>query len=181
MVFQDGTRLATLSMADSSVASVVETAFDERMPDLSPDGRWLTYVSNETGEREVYVQPFPGPGGKRRISTEGGREPAWSRDGRKLAYLSRRTTPEGRIVDRMMEVDVTLGETFRSGPPRVLFELDTSHYAGTEAGRGWDMTANADRFLFVHETYPAGRAELDRVHIIDNWFEELQRRAPATR
>ena len=61
------------------------TPFDERSPRFSPDGKWLAY-SNESGRDEVYVQPFPGPGRKWLISTDGGINPVWSRDGRELFY-----------------------------------------------------------------------------------------------
>ena len=74
------------------------TPFDERSPRFSPDGRWLAYVSDESGRDEVYVQPFPGPGAKWLVSTDGGREPVWGRDGRELFY---------RAGDLMMAVPLT--------------------------------------------------------------------------
>ena len=82
-------------------------------PRLSPDGRWLAYTSNEPGRVEVFVQPFAGPGGRSQISTDGGTEPVWSRDGRELFYLN---------GDRMMAVEITTAPTFRAGTPRLLFE-----------------------------------------------------------
>ena len=62
------------------------TPFDERSPRFSPDGKWLAYVSDESGRNDVYVQPFPGPGPKWLVSTDGGIDPVWSRDGRELFY-----------------------------------------------------------------------------------------------
>src|SRR5437762_6529613 len=85
--------------------------------EFSPDGRWLAYASNETGRYEVYVQPFPGPGGKWQISTEGGREPAWARSARELFY---------RNGGKMMVADVLTQPTFTAARPRMLFE---GHYA----------------------------------------------------
>jgi Tol biopolymer transport system component len=67
---------------------VVETAFSEVEPQWSPDGRWLAYVSNETGRNEVYVQPFPASGERWRVSTDGGRQPLWRADGRELFFVS---------------------------------------------------------------------------------------------
>src|SRR5262249_28946182 len=73
------------------------TRFSDAAPALSPDGRWIGYASNESGQFEVYVQPFPNGGRRWQISTDGGAEIAWSRNGRELFYRSR---------DRMMAVDI---------------------------------------------------------------------------
>src|SRR6202030_1842180 len=84
-----GTLRTYLSKAKHSLAkaqSFLRTPFNETAPRFSPDGRWLAYSSDESGRREIYVQPYPGPGGKRQISTEGGTEPVWNPDGRELFY-----------------------------------------------------------------------------------------------
>jgi Tol biopolymer transport system component len=99
-----------------------QTGFQEQYPDLSPDGRWLAYVSNESGRDEVYVQPYPGPGGRQQISIDGGATPAWSRNGKELFYLSPTGDIERVAADRMMVVDVTTGPRFSVGTPRMLFE-----------------------------------------------------------
>src|ERR1700676_5576985 len=75
----------------------LRTPFNEGAARFSPDGRWLAYISDESGRFEVYVQSYPGPGGKWQISTEGGTEPVWTRNGRELFY---------RSGDKMMAVDV---------------------------------------------------------------------------
>ena len=72
----------------------VQTSFDEMQGQFSPDGRWLAYHSNETGRLEIYLRPFPGPGGAKRISTTGGASPRWRRNGRELFYR----TPDGRMM-----------------------------------------------------------------------------------
>jgi serine/threonine-protein kinase len=141
------------------------------MPDLSPDGRWLAYVSDETGRQEVYVQSFPGLGGKRRISADGGVEPAWSRDGRKLLYVVHPASG----LERMMEVDVSLGETFTAGSPHSLFEFS---FSGALSARSYDLTRDAERFLVVDEVYPPSSDALDEIHVVQNWFSALDR-APA--
>ena len=76
-----------LSIGDCKTRAVIQTAANEMSPEFSPDGRWLAYVSNESGRHEVYVQPYPGPGERHLISTNGGEQPAWSRNGRELFYV----------------------------------------------------------------------------------------------
>ena len=91
----------------------LRTPFNEEAPRFSPDGHWLAYISDESGRYEIYVQPYPGPGGKWQISTEGGTEPVWNRNGRELFY---------RSGDKMMAVDIATQPSFAAGKPRMLFE-----------------------------------------------------------
>ncbi len=161
------------------VRPLLDSPFLERMADLSPDGRWLAYVSNETGQNEMYVQAFPGLGSKRRISTEGGIEPAWSRNGRKLVFLSPHVSAAGQGF-RLVETAVTLGDRFSASPPVPLFDLPPWFQPGLGA-RTYDLTADASRFVFVRETYPPAVSAPHEIHIVQNWFEELRRRAPAGR
>jgi Tol biopolymer transport system component len=95
-------------MSDRKAQPFLRTPFIEGNPRFSPDGNWLAYVSDEAGRSEVYVQPFPGTGGKRQVSTEGGSEPAWNPNGKELFY---------RSGDAMMAVDVTTKPTFVLGNP----------------------------------------------------------------
>ena len=90
-----GLDIWVLRMGDRKAQPFLRTQFNESAPQFSPDGRWLVYTSNESGRTEVYVQPYPGPGGKWQISTEGGTEPVWNRNGRELFY---------RTGDKMMAV-----------------------------------------------------------------------------
>ncbi len=76
-----------LSIGDRKTRAVIQTAANEMTPEFSPDGRWLAYVSNQSGRSEVYVQPYPGPGERHLISTNGGVQPAWSGNGRELFYV----------------------------------------------------------------------------------------------
>lgn len=94
-------------------SSFLRTRFNERAPKISPDGRWLAYVSNESGRDEVYVQAFPGPGGKWQISSDGGSEPVWSRDGRELFF---------RSGEKMMVVQTTTQPSFSASSPQLLFQ-----------------------------------------------------------
>ena len=103
-----------LRMGDPSAGSgqarkaqpFLRTPFNESAPRFSPDGRWLAYISDESGRYEIYVQPYPGPGGKWQISTEGGTEPVWNPNGRELFY---------RSGDKMMAVDITTQPGFAAG------------------------------------------------------------------
>ena len=81
---------------DRSHHPVRETEFVELAPRFSPDGQWIAYSSNESGRREVYVRPFPGPGGKWQISTQGGVHPYWRRDGKEIFFLTARRRHDGR-------------------------------------------------------------------------------------
>ena len=94
--------------------ALLAAEFDEHSPMFSPDGRWLAYVSDESGREEVYVRPFPGEGGKQAVSTSGGREPMWSRDGRMLFFRNVGGT-------EMWSADVELEPTFRPTKPEHLF------------------------------------------------------------
>ena len=141
---------------------VVRTPFTEEHPRLSADGRWLAYTSNEPGRVEVFVQPFPGPGGRSQISTDGGTEPVWSRDGRELFYLN---------GDKMMAVEITTAPTFRAGTPRLLFE---GRYLFSPNGvAAYDVSADSRRFLRVQPMHPDPPA--NQINVVVNWFEELRR------
>ncbi|MGH7680543.1 MAG: protein kinase domain-containing protein [Candidatus Eiseniibacteriota bacterium] len=98
---------------DKKMIPVATSQFAELAPQFSPDGRWMAYSSGESGRREIYIRPFPGPGGKWQVSTQGGVHPKWRRDGKELYFL----TPDGN----MMAADITAGTGIQSGTPRVLF------------------------------------------------------------
>ncbi len=98
---------------ESEPETLLATPFDEHSGIISPDDRWLAYVSNETDREEVYVSPFPDPVGKIQVSTGGGTEPMWSPDGRELFY---------RNGDKMMAVAVSRSPEFTPSKPTLLFE-----------------------------------------------------------
>jgi Tol biopolymer transport system component len=106
----------------------LQTPFNETHPAFSPDGRWLAYQSNESGRAEIYVQNFPGPGGRWQVSTAGGVGPAWRADGKELFYAG----PD----QKLMAVDIQAGETFEAGVPRALFTRRFSRFA-TSAATTW--------------------------------------------
>jgi Tol biopolymer transport system component len=148
--------------------AVVRTPFVEQFPRLSPDGRWLAYTSNESGRVEVLVQSFPGPSGKTQISTGGGIEPVWSRDGRELFYLN---------GDAMMAVDIRTSPAFGAGTPRVLYQ---GRFAASPNGvAAYDVSADGKRFLRIQAMHPDPPTHEIRVTL--NWFEELNRLPVASR
>jgi serine/threonine-protein kinase len=145
--------------------------------ELSPDGRWLAYISNESGRNEVYVQPYPGPGPRHQISVDGGIGPAWSHDGRELFYQIVTQPPSQPTgVLRMMVVPVSTNPTFSAGVPRLLFQRPTPLTSlGT---RYYDVTADGKRFLTVQDK-ERPPLKVTEMILVQNWFEELKRRVPA--
>ncbi|HEY1339466.1 MAG TPA: protein kinase [Bryobacteraceae bacterium] len=141
-----------------------DTRFTEYDGELSPDGRWLAYVSTESGASEVYVQPFPGPGGKIRISTSGGSGPRWSRNGRELFYWS----GVSRTGD-LQAVEIQTAPAFRAGIPQPLFKLTN--------GSTWDPAPDGKRFMV--EIVPGADTSGRSMEGVVNWFDELRKRAPA--
>jgi Tol biopolymer transport system component len=144
------------------------TPFDERLPRFSPDGRWLAYVSDEGGRNDVYVQPFPGPGAKWLVSTEGGIEPVWSRDGRELFY---------RHDDQMMVVAVAAtpkGE-FQASRPRPLFDMRLD---ADDNGSNYDVSPDGTWFVVTRSDREAPPAQLQ---VVLNWFNEVRTRAQSPR
>jgi eukaryotic-like serine/threonine-protein kinase len=141
----------------------LESRFALRYPEFSPDGHWLAYVSTESGRNELYVQPYPGPGEKYRISTDGATEPIWV--GRELLY---------RSGQKFMSVAITSLNPFRAEPPRLLFEKG---YRNDGPVRGWDATRDGKRFLALKGNSPAVTAAT-QLHVVLNWTEELERRVP---
>ena len=145
----------------------LQTKSQESNARFSPDGRWVAYESNESGRSEVYVRPFPGPGARWQISTEGGQDARWSRSGRELFY---------RQADKMMIVDVETKPTFRPGRPRTLFE--GRHYGMNAYGYSYDVAPDG-RFLMIRpDPAESGPAQ---VKVVLNWFEEVKRRVPGAR
>ena len=136
---------------------------------FSPNGRWLAYVSNESGQYDVYVRPFPGPDRKVPVSTEGGTHPRWNRNGKELFY---------RNGNKMMVVHATTtSATFMADRPRVLFQWPSP---GTIPIRSYDLSQDGRRFLMVRFNDEATGSAPVQMTLILNWSEELKRLVSAT-
>jgi Tol biopolymer transport system component len=144
----------------------LRTRFNEGAGRFSPDGHWLAYISDESGRYEVFVQSYPGPGGKWQISTEGGTEPVWNRKGQELFY---------RSGDKMMAVDIATQSGFAAGKPRMLFEGQYAPAPTTSAN--YDVSPDGQRFLML-KPIEQTLSTSTQINVVLNWFEELKQKAP---
>jgi eukaryotic-like serine/threonine-protein kinase len=152
-------------MTSKKTEPFLVSRFSKTGAQLSPDGRWVAYGSNESGRTEIYVHAFAGQGGRLQVSTEGGIEPRWAPDGRALYF---------RDGDRMMAVPLETGAALNPGTPRVLFEGSYTRMGWPQAN--YDVAPNGKAFLMV-------RGDAQRlptsINVIANWFEELRAIRPA--
>ncbi len=138
--------------------------YNERVPMISADGKWLAYLSDESGREEVYVQSFPGPGGRWQISTEGASEPMWARRGGELFY---------RNGAKLMSVDIATTPVFTAGRPKLLFE---QRYVNNIGRANYDVSPDNERFLMVEAV--GQQLPSTRLNVVLEWFAELKRLAP---
>jgi eukaryotic-like serine/threonine-protein kinase len=156
-----------LSLGDErSNQSLIMTPFNESQGEVSPDGRWITYQSNESGAVEVYVRPFPDVNaGRWPISTGGGSLPRWAKSGRELFYLA----ADGRLTAVAVE---SRGSTFSSGNPTRVLER-------AYGGYGYDVSPDDRRFLMVKASGTEGAEAPPQLVVVLNWFGEIERLAGA--
>ena len=152
---------------EQEIEMLVETSFNELNGVLSPDDQWLAYVSDETGQDEVYVRPITGSGRRQLVSSDGGTEPLWSPTGTELFY---------RNGDRMMAVAVSYGPDLTLAKPSMLFEGQYQTGAPSTLGPNYDVSSDGKHFVMVREDEASANTE---IHVVLNWFEELTRLAPA--
>ena len=144
---------------------VVRTEFYEGRASLSPNGRWLAYVSSRTGDREVWLQAYDGAGAPRRVSDGGGLWPTWAPDGRELDYLN---------GDQMMAHTFDeAGSGFEIGASELVFDQQYFHPA--TGPRNYDVSPDG-RFLMLRGG--EGRDEIHQFHVVLDWFDELTERVP---
>jgi Tol biopolymer transport system component len=142
----------------------LNSRFNEIQPMFSPDGRWMAYVTDESGRDEVYVRPYPGPGDLIPISIDGGVEPVWSPDGKVLYY---RDFSGGK----MMAVSFVTEPELRVGKPRLLFE--GKYFRGAPWGRNYDIAPDGTRFIMI--TDESQSEQPTQINVVLNWSEELKR------
>jgi hypothetical protein len=157
-----------LSVADRKAQPFLHAPFVEGAPEFSPDGRWMAYVSDESGRFEVYVQPYPGPGGKWQISTDGGAEPKWNPNGRELFY---------RSGSKMMAVEIATQPAFSAGTPKMLFDRSYVFTPLPQTFQYYDVSRDAQRFLMVKQ----GEQAITQITVVLNWPDVLRSRGAAGR
>ncbi len=159
--------LGVLSL-DGSSEPLLATEFSERNGEISPDGRWLAYESNASGQYEIYVRPFPNvEDGQWPISSGGGTKPLWASDGRELFYMA----PGARL----MVVGVQTEPSFAPGNAEEVFAV--RGYFVESAGRTYDISRDGERFLMIKEGGSDETSSTEFI-LVQNWFEELKRLVP---
>ncbi len=163
--------IAVLSMeGDHAIKPLLHEEYNEAQPKISPDGRYMAYMSDESGQARIYVRPFPDVNkGKWQISTGYGESPLWSPDGRELFYISN----EGAV-----EVPVDTKTAFNAGKPRLLFR--GPYLSGYGESPAWDISPDGKRFLMIKQPVSAAAAPeaARKINIVLNWLEELKQRVP---
>ncbi len=152
-----------LDIKSRRVRAFLDSKAGEYMPEISPDGRWLAYVTWEPEGEEVWVRSFPGEGGRWKISKEGGADPIWSKDGRRLFY---------RQGDQVWVADIRAEGGFAAGRPHLLFERQGCRRPVAPI-RSWDLWPDGQGFLMVKldDRKPQPVAEMI---LVQNWFEEVK-------
>ena len=157
--------LAVLDLQTAKPQPYLSTRFNESQGRFSPDGRFVAYMSNATGQNEVYVQTFPDPeGGKWMISRAGGVQPRWRRDGRELFFIS--------ADSKMMAVDIAATPVFSPGIPKVLFDAPIWGGGQTNNVTRYDVSADGQRFI-VNAAPPERRTA--PITVVLNWEGILKR------
>jgi serine/threonine-protein kinase len=177
-----GSNLMMVSLqGERRVQPLVQTPFVERNAELSADGRWLAYESNESGQFEIFVRPFPNINdGRWQISTGGGTAPLWARSGRELFYM----TPGGDAMMAAAVAAAPASTVFKTAPPTKLFNAPvyyapTGGTANANPGRTYDASPDGRRFVMIKEApRREGDAPPQSITVVQNWFEELERRVP---
>ena len=131
---------------------------------ISPDGRWLAYASEESGQFEIYVTSFPHGAGKSAVSSGGGNHSVWAKSGRELFYLN---------GDKLMAVDINTGSGFRAGTPTLLFQMRSMVQT---SGCSYDVSLDGQRFVMIQSGEDVGAHQ---VNVVLGWSNELTRRAGA--
>ena len=157
--------------AGARPSPLLDTPADERNASIAPDGRWIAYESNKSGQFKIYVKPFPNVNdAEYQISTEGGRAPVWSPQGGELFFVGR---------DGLMTAAVQFTPGFKAGSPTALFDagslvLDARFLGNT--GRTYDVAGDGARFLMMQDQVSGTQTASPGMIVVQNWFAELQER-----
>jgi Tol biopolymer transport system component len=163
--------LVMLSLVGDSVVRRLDADFIERNGELSPDGRWMAYESEESETPEIYVRPFPDWEVDRvQVSNGGGVQPLWSRDGRELFYL---TNPSLSPQLMAVSVDADSTERFVYGERRLI--MNWPYFAVTES-RSYDVSPDGERFLAIKVPGAGVGGTTSDIEVVLNWFDELAER-----
>ena len=173
LIFDQAADIGVLTIEGERTEEVLlDTEYNETHPALSPDGRWLAYLSDETGQTRIYVKPFPNvDDGQWNVSLGTGRFPIWSPDGRELFYVTQTDLMVARLETQ---------PTFSSGTPEPLFRVDRPSMGGFVEGRRFDIAPDGNRFILRKPmaTETAGDATFNGLIVVEHWFEELTARVP---
>jgi len=145
-----GSKLQLLSFADQTVKPAVSSGGSQCQGQVSPDGKWLAYASDESGDWEVYIAPLPGTGGKLQVSHGGGREPRWRADGKEIFYVS-----YAGMTKRLMAAPVSAEGALSTGTPVPLFQVPGRADVSSTDLFSYDVTADGQRFLVNQYVKPA--------------------------
>ncbi|HEU5182014.1 MAG TPA: protein kinase [Candidatus Polarisedimenticolia bacterium] len=158
---QSNIQLAVLPMdGEKKPYPLIQSTYGVRQGQFSPDGRYVAYASNESGKWEIVVAPFPGPGGNWQVSTGGGTEPRWRRDGKELFYLA----PDAKL----MSVRIKEGPGFDAEPPLPLFSIRRREPISSGDSFSYDVSADGQRFLVNTDLRESDSTTLT---LLLNWTE----------
>ena len=153
-------------LEDGTPRAFIATNARERWAMFSPDGQWMAYDSDKSGQTEVYLRPYPGPGEEQQLSTDGGGEPRWSPDGRELFYR----TQAGEVLS----VAVQTTPSVELGTPQLLFEFPNMR--GLSRNGSFDVHPDGERFVVARSV--GTDSGTSQINVILNWTEELAERVP---
>ena len=165
--------IGILSMESEPVwEPLIATAAIEANPSLSPDGQWIAYQSDQSGQRQIYAERFPEGGSRQPISVDGGQDPVWSPDGEEIFYLTTDTSFE---PSTMMAVRINTEPILTAGAPMPLFEH--VYWRPAVGGRRYDVAPDG-RFLMIKPPTSEESSGASQITVVLNWFQELTDRVP---
>jgi hypothetical protein len=166
ILYEDFRDLKALVIGTGALEPVLTSNFDERLGEVSPDGRWIAYESNESGERiEIFVRPFPNVADRReKASIAGGRFPRWGNSGNELYYVA--------LDGAMMAAAIETVPSFRVGAVTKLFDWEPP--PDGRSGAGYDVSPLDGRFLITKRSERISRNDAE-IQVVLNWFTELER------